>query len=182
MAPTFCCTPFCGLTALRSETEKVMRYTRIASPVGRLLLASDEAGLRHLSFENERRVKPEAEWKEDAGALRDAIQQLEGYWAGERTEFDLSLAPAGTEFQRRCWAELCRIPYGETISYGQLAQRIGNPKAVRAVGLANGANPIAIVIPCHRVIGSNGSLTGYGGGLEIKQKLLALEQKQLRLL
>jgi len=100
-----------------------------------------------------------------------------------RTEaFDLKLAPEGTQFQRNVWRELAEIPYGETISYGQLAQRIGNPRASRAVGLANGSNPIPIVIPCHRVIGSNGKLTGYGGGLAMKERLLALERRQLRLL
>ncbi len=114
--------------------------------------------------------------------MKEAASQLRSYFAGELQEFDLPLAPEGTPFQREVWEQLCRIPYGETISYGELARRIGNPKACRAVGLANGSNPISIVIPCHRVIGSNGKLTGYGGGLATKEKLLALEQKQLRLL
>ena len=114
--------------------------------------------------------------------MREAIRQLAAYFAGELEIFDLPLAPEGTPFQLAVWRRLNDIPYGETISYGELARRLGNPKASRAVGLANGANPIPIVIPCHRVIGSNGKLTGYGGGLPIKEKLLALERRQLRLL
>jgi methylated-DNA-[protein]-cysteine S-methyltransferase len=107
---------------------------------------------------------------------------LRAYFGGELEAFDLVLAPKGTPFQLSVWKKLCQIPFGETISYGELARRIGNPKACRAVGLANGSNPIAIIVPCHRVIGSNGKLTGYGGGLPIKEKLLALERRQLRLL
>jgi methylated-DNA-[protein]-cysteine S-methyltransferase len=110
------------------------------------------------------------------------MRQLRAYFAGELETFDLPLAPEGTPFQLEVWRRLCEIPYGETISYGELARRLGNPNASRAVGLANGANPIPIVIPCHRVIGSDGKLTGYGGGLPIKEKLLALERGQLRLL
>ncbi len=110
------------------------------------------------------------------------ITQLEEYLRGEREEFDLELAPRGTEFQLEVWRELQRIPYGTTISYAELAKRIGRPAAVRAVGAANGANPIPIIIPCHRVIGANGNLTGYGGGLDIKRALLALEQPQGTLL
>ena len=107
---------------------------------------------------------------------------MRAYFAGELEAFNLSLTPQGTPFQLRVWNQLCEIPYGETISYGELARRVGDPKAARAVGLANGSNPIAIIVPCHRVIGSNGKLTGYGGGLPIKEKLLALERKQLSLL
>jgi methylated-DNA-[protein]-cysteine S-methyltransferase len=109
------------------------------------------------------------------------VRQLGEYFRGERREFDLVLAPRGTDFQFAVWSELLRIPYGTTISYGALAQRIGKPAAVRAVGAANGANPIPIVIPCHRVIGANGTLTGYGGGLPIKRALLALEHPQRQL-
>ncbi|MBO0838982.1 MAG: methylated-DNA--[protein]-cysteine S-methyltransferase, partial [Actinobacteria bacterium] len=108
--------------------------------------------------------------------------QLDAYFAGELTEFSLPLAPAGTQFQRQVWAALQQIPYGQTWSYGQLAEKIGNPAAVRAVGLANGRNPIAVVIPCHRVIGADGSLTGYGGGLDRKRFLLDLEARAGRLL
>ena len=158
-------------------------FTRIESPLGPLLLACDEAGLREINFMNGRHsahLKPE--WREDARALKEPIRQLRAYFAGELEDFDLPLAPEGTQFQQKVWTELCEIPYGETRSYGELARRIGNPNACRAVGLANGSNPIPIIIPCHRVIGSNGKLTGYGGGLPIKEKLLALEKRQLRLL
>ncbi len=159
------------------------RYTQIESPLGPLLLAADDAGLRHIVFATEKRaVRPDAAWREDRKPLQETIRQLRTYFAGELESFDLPLAPEGTPFQLDVWKRLCDIPYGETISYGELARRIGNPNASRAVGLANGANPIPIVIPCHRVIGSNGKLTGYGGGLPIKEKLLALERRQLRLL
>lgn len=117
----------------------------------------------------------------DAGCRR-VIEQLTEYFAGSRRDFDLPLAPKGTEFQLACWNELQRIAYGDTISYSELARRIARPNAVRAVGAANGANPIPIIIPCHRVIGANGTLTGYGGGLHIKRALLALEQPQRTLL
>ena len=161
----------------------VVSYTTVESPVGRLLLAADDAGLRHLLFMKGRRaVRPDPTWREDRGPLEETIRQLRQYFSGESNGFDLRLAPEGTPFQREIWRRLCDIPYGETVSYGELARRMGNPKASRAVGLANGANPIAIVIPCHRVIGSNGQLTGYGGGLSIKKTLLALERRQLRLL
>jgi len=160
---------------------KQAAYTEIESPVGPLRLVSDESGLRRLEFLRGN-GRPEASWREDPGALKKSVQQLRSYFAGELEAFDLELAPEGTPFQLEVWRRLCDIPYGETISYGELAQRIGNPKASRAVGLANGSNPIAIIIPCHRVIGSNGKLTGYGGGLPIKEKLLALERRQLRLL
>jgi len=156
-------------------------WSRIDSPVGPLLLVHDEAGLRAIDFLNGRRnVTPDPSWVEDRTSLKRVINQLEAYFGGELEQFELQLAPEGTEFQKKVWNELCNIAYGETISYGELARRIGNSKASRAVGLANGTNPIPIIIPCHRVIGSNGKLTGYGGGLEIKQKLLALEQRQLR--
>ncbi len=132
--------------------------------------------------EGRQTVSPDATWREDRTPLHQTIQQLQAYFAGELEKFTLPLAPQGTPFQLKVWKQLCDIPYGETISYGELARRIGNPNASRAVGLANGSNPIPIVIPCHRVIGSNGKLTGYGGGLPIKEKLLALERRQLRLL
>lgn len=154
-----------------------MYYAWEDSPVGRLLIAADEQGLRHVLFaEGRSPVQPEAGWVEDTARLADAVAQLRAYFRGELRAFDLRLAPAGTPFQQRVWGELVRIPYGETISYGELARRVGNPNGSRAVGLANGANPISIVIPCHRVIGSNGTLTGYGGGLKNKEWLLALEK------
>lgn len=160
-----------------------MRFSEIQSPVGPLLLAADDAGLRQIIFMNGRdRAQPDPSWVPDPSAFAEATRQLHAYFAGELEQFDLPLAPEGTPFQQQVWRRLCEIPYGETISYGELARRIGNPKASRAVGLANGSNPIPIIIPCHRVIGSNGKLTGYGGGLPIKEKLLALERRQLRLL
>jgi methylated-DNA-[protein]-cysteine S-methyltransferase len=158
-------------------------FTQIESPIGPLLLAADEAGLREILFVNGRHpAKPESSWKPDRAPLQETIRQLQAYFAGELETFDLQLAPEGTPFQLGVWYHLCDIPYGKTISYGELASQIGNPKASRAVGHANGSNPIPIVIPCHRVIGSNGKLTGFGGGLPIKEKLLALERRQLRLL
>lgn len=158
-------------------------YTRMKSPVGNLLLAGDERGLRLVSFENSKRAAAvEPGWKPDGAPFVEAVRQLQEYFRGERKEFDLPLAPEGTDFQLNVWRSLRTIPYGDTISYAQLAQRIGNPKAVRAVGLANGCNPIPIIIPCHRVIGSDGSLTGFGGGLSNKRKLLDLESKQISLL
>jgi len=158
-------------------------YVQIDSPIGPLLLVGDEAGLHELWFvEGRRRKKPNPEWKENARPFAAAIEQLREYFAGEREEFDLPLVFDGTQFQLSVWRSLQKIPYGKTVSYLDLAKKIGNPKAVRAVGLANGCNPIPIIVPCHRVIGSDGSLTGFGGGLPTKQKLLALESRQLLLL
>ncbi|HEY1239287.1 MAG TPA: methylated-DNA--[protein]-cysteine S-methyltransferase [Bryobacteraceae bacterium] len=152
------------------------------SPVGNLLLAADESGLRALQFA-EGRTPPHVEtsWKHESRLVQEPMRQLRAFFAGELHRFDLPLAPQGTEFQRRVWDALLEIPFGETTSYGELARRLGNPTASRAVGLANGSNPIAIIIPCHRVIGSNGKLTGYGGGLPNKRWLLDFERNQLRL-
>jgi methylated-DNA-[protein]-cysteine S-methyltransferase len=145
--------------------------THHPSPVGDLLLLADDAGLRGLFMAPHPPVAAEP-----AGApFAAAREQLDAYFAGALTAFDLPLAPRGTPFQRRVWAELGKIPYGETVSYAQLAARLGAPRAVRAVGLANGRNPLSIVVPCHRVIGADGSLVGYGGGLERKRALLELE-------
>jgi len=158
-------------------------YTHIESPVGRLLLAGNPDGLRSVSFAVSKRAEtPQENWTEDKAAFPEVIRQLRAYFAAELRDFDLPLAMDGTQFQLRVWRALQEIPYGGTTSYGQLAAKIGNPKAMRAVGLANGRNPIPIIVPCHRVLGSDGSLTGFGGGLENKQKLLALEKGQLRLL
>jgi methylated-DNA-[protein]-cysteine S-methyltransferase len=154
----------------------------MASPIGKLLLAADDSGLRHIIFENGRETAvPPPHWRESATPLGETIRQLQAWFAGELRDFDLPLAPQGPAFHQRVWRELCNIPYGGTISYGEIARRIGSPNAFRAVGRANGANPIPIVIPCHRVIGSNGKLTGYGGGLPRKEFLLALEHKQMPL-
>ena len=165
------------------HTKHETSYTFMKSPVGTLLLAANHEALCSISFPSEGRpATPDEHWKEDEQALRKTIEQLLAYFAGELETFDLPLAPEGTAFQQKVWKELCQIWYGQTVSYGELARRIGNDKASRAVGLANGSNPIPIIIPCHRVIGSNGKLTGYGGGLPIKEKLLALERRQLTLL
>jgi len=126
------------------------------------------------------RETPAASNGEATAALDAAAAQLREYLAGERTDFDLPLRPIGNEFEQAVWAELLRIPYGETTSYGEIARRIGHPGSARAVGRANGRNPIAIVVPCHRVIGSDGSLTGYGGGLDLKRALLTLEAETAR--
>jgi methylated-DNA-[protein]-cysteine S-methyltransferase len=158
----------------------LISYTTIESPVGPLLLSGDELGLRGVSFESSRRsTRFEPDWKPDREPFAEVIRQLQDYFRGELKEFDVRVSLEGTAFQLGVWNTLRTIPYGETISYAQLAERIGKPKAVRAVGLANGSNPIPIIIPCHRVIGSDGSLTGFGGGLPNKKKLLALESRQM---
>jgi methylated-DNA-[protein]-cysteine S-methyltransferase len=152
-------------------------YCYLESPVGRLLVAGDEEGLRFISFmKGKHRITPEIDWREDRSYLGEAIRQLDLYFEGRLRQFTLKLAPHGTPFQLDVLRALQEVPYGETISYGELAQRIGRPKASRAVGAANARNPLPIVIPCHRVIGSDGSLVGFGGGLEIKRKLLDLER------
>ncbi len=166
-----------------AEKVSVVFYTTFESPVGPLLLAGDANALRRVSFESSKhRATLPPDSKEDEAPFAEVIHQLQAYFRGELRKFDLPLSMEGTEFQRRVWNALREIPYGETISYLQLAQRIGNPRAVRAVGLANGSNPIPIIVPCHRVIGSDGSLTGFGGGISTKKKLLELESKQLTLL
>jgi methylated-DNA-[protein]-cysteine S-methyltransferase len=146
------------------------------SPVGRLLLSSDGSSLIGVRFPDRRAAATPAERTEPADAvLRAACEQLTDYFAGRRQVFDLPLKPLGSEFQVRVWAELSRIPFGETMSYGELATRLGDKGASRAVGLANNRNPIPIIIPCHRVIGADGSMVGFGGGLERKQWLLRHE-------
>ena len=155
-------------------------YTRIESPIEPLLLASDGESLTSLFMVTQRHGPFFSEsWKRDDNAkpFAEARRQMEAYFAGELTEFDLPLNMTGTEFQKTVWRELLNIPFGVTISYGELAERVGNPSASRAVGAANGRNPISIIVPCHRVIGSNGKLTGYGGGIERKEWLLAHESK-----
>lgn len=152
-------------------------YTTIPSPLGEILLVRNEQGLTHLNFQEGTHPLPvDPAWRQDNGAFRDTIAQLEAYFAGELREFALPLAPQGTPFQLAVWQALQTIPYGRTLTYSQLAQQIGKPKAVRAVGAANGRNPIPLIIPCHRVIGADGSLIGYGGGLPIKEALLNLEK------
>jgi methylated-DNA-[protein]-cysteine S-methyltransferase len=154
-----------------------MWFSEIDSPVGPMRLATDGAGLRRIDFLDGRadRRAP-ADWIRDDAAFAGVIEQLRAYFAGALRDFTAPLAPQGTSFQQDVWLRLRDIPYGETISYSELAMRVGNPRAFRAVGLANGQNPIPILIPCHRVIGKDGTLVGYGGGLHIKEKLLALER------
>jgi len=154
-----------------------MNYRYMNSPIGEILVAGDSEGLKYVGFPGGKgRVEPEASWRLDEKGFDDVIGQLNEYFAGTRTEFDLKLAPSGTPFQRAVLEALQQIPYGETRSYGEIAARVGRPTAVRAVGAANGRNPLPIIIPCHRVIGSNGSLTGFGGGLPTKRFLLDLER------
>lgn len=160
-------------------------YTQIDdSPVGPLLLAGDQKALHVLAFGTGSRPREiDASWQPDVkGVLGPIRKELDQYFAGRLKKFSTPVAFNGTQFQTTVWQELRRIPYGETISYLELAKRIKNPAAVRAVGMANGANPIAIIVPCHRVIGSNGSLTGFGGGLPTKRALLELEKGQRTLL
>jgi methylated-DNA-[protein]-cysteine S-methyltransferase len=156
----------------------MIHYRTIDSPIGPLALAGRGQLLTNLRMVNQTYEPNRTNWVPDDRAFPDAVQQLEAYFAGERTDFDLELSLAGSEFQRRVWQALPTIPYGETRSYGEIAEQIGASGAARAVGLANGRNPIAIIVPCHRVIGASGSLTGYGGGLERKQSLLELERRR----
>lgn len=153
-------------------------YCYCPSPIGDLLLAGDGTNLQIVGFpEGKARTRHEEDWIFDDEKFMRAKQQLTAYFAGELQEFDIALAPEGTQFQQSVWKALSTIPYGKTCSYGDIAHQIGKPKASRAVGAANGKNPIPIIIPCHRVIGSTGKLTGFGGGLDAKQSLLGLEQQ-----
>lgn len=152
----------------------------LPSPVGELILVGDAAqeSLLGLWICGEKHAPPaDPLWRHDDRAFPTARRQLQEYFAGERITFTLNLAPSGTPFQMRVWDALCAIPYGVTITYGEQAKRIGNPKASRAVGLANGRNPLSLIVPCHRVIGANGALTGYGGGLATKRWLLDHEAR-----
>ena len=154
-------------------------YRYHQTPVGTLLLASDGEYLQLLGFPTgAMKRRHDSDWEKNDEPFKAVIKQLDEYFDGSRQDFDLPLRPQGTEFQRRVWQALQQIPYGETRSYGELAKYVGNPKASRAVGAANGINPIPVIIPCHRVIGSNGKLTGFGGGLETKAFLLNLEAKR----
>lgn len=160
-----------------------MKYCYLDTPIGDLLLAGDEQGLSLVGFpQGAMRREPEPGWVLDESPFAKACGQLREYFAGQRKSFDLPLNLTGTEFQVRVLEELQRIPYGETVSYSDIAERIGRPTATRAVGAANGRNPIPIIVPCHRVIGRSGSLTGFGGGLETKAALLRLEAENSGLL
>lgn len=150
-----------------------MTYTTIDSPIGPLTLVRDDAGLTGVYMPGHRPAPDEATFGErDDTAFADAVEQFGEYWSGERTRFTLPLSPAGTEFQQRVWQALREVPYGETRTYRWIAETIGQPTAVRAVGLANSRNPLSIVVPCHRVVGASGALTGYAGGVERKRFLL----------
>lgn len=156
----------------------MIRYTNISTTLGNVYATLGADGLTGIYFEGGRHAPPIAtEWREDAGAkpFRALAAQLREYLAGERRAFDLALAPQGTAFQMRVWSEIARIPFGKTLTYTELAARAGAPDAMRAAGAATGRNPLSIVVPCHRVLGSDGTLTGYAGGLERKRRLLEIE-------
>jgi methylated-DNA-[protein]-cysteine S-methyltransferase len=155
-----------------------IHFRTIDSPVGLLTLAGRDGRLAHLRMVGQTHEPSRAGWKHDDKVVGDAVEQLEAYFAGDLTTFEVELDLFGTAFQRRVWAALRTILYGETRSYGEIATQIGAPGASRAVGLANGRNPVGIIVPCHRVIGANGSLTGYGGGLDRKRALLELEKQR----
>lgn len=180
-----------GVRFLDLDRAARRRYTVVDSRIGELLLTGDGRALTGIEFDlgggagplqrasPAARVRPD--WVADRAPLAAAVEQLLAYLDGELTVFDLPVATAGSDFQRRVWELLADIPYGQTTSYGRLAARLGRPSASRAVGLANGRNPIPIVLPCHRVVGASGALTGYGGGLDRKRWLLDLEQRRARL-
>lgn len=159
----------------------MIHYRTIDSAVGPLTLAGHDSILTNLRMVDQTHEPSRIGWAPNPRAFNEAVEQLGAYFAGELTEFDVETQLQGTEFQRRVWKALLTIPYGETRSYGQIAEQVGAPGSARAVGLANGHNPIAIVVPCHRVIGADGSLTGYGGGLERKRTLLELERQRAEL-
>jgi len=152
-------------------------YTIMNSPLGRILVARNADGLTRINFQDgTEAISPQAGWREQAAALVNATAQLEAYFRGELRQFEIPLAPEGTAFQRQVWQAMKAIPYGQTITYAELARQVGRPQAARAVGGASSRNPLPVVVPCHRVVGSDGSLTGYAGGLHLKQALLDLER------
>ncbi len=168
-------------SAKGATVSAISYYTRLPSPLGPLLLVGTGDALTQVWLPSGRdRRDPDPDWIEAKAPFAEPSRQLDAYFAGTLRRFDLRLAPAGTPFQQTVWRALCDIPYGETVSYGELARRIGRPAAMRAVGAANGQNPLAIVVPCHRVIGSDGRLVGYGGGLPAKVALLELEGRASR--
>ena len=170
------------------STPNGPRYTEMESSIGTLVLAGDAEGGRLTGLRliwlpgGSGTFRPGPDWVKDAKPFGEVIRQLRDYFSGRRAEFDLPLTPEGTPFQQEVWRAVAAIPYGETRSYGDIARQIGRADAVRAVGAANGQNPLPIVIPCHRVVGSDGRLTGYGGGLPLKKRLLALESRQRSLI
>jgi methylated-DNA-[protein]-cysteine S-methyltransferase len=156
----------------------MINYRTIDSPIGPLTLAGRDSALTNLRMVDQTYEPSRADWTRDDNVFADAVEQLNAYFAGELTDFDLELDLQGTAFQQRVWEALLTIPYGETRSYGEIAEQVGAPGSARAVGLANGHNPIAIIVPCHRVIGATGKLTGYGGGIDRKLTLLELEKSR----
>jgi methylated-DNA-[protein]-cysteine S-methyltransferase len=158
----------------------MIHYTEYESPLGKLLLAATDRGLCGLYFEEHKYFKGTQGWQRDDGhpRLRNAARQLDEYFTGRRKEFDIALDMPGTAFQRAVWNELSQLPFGATATYQAIAQRIANPKAIRAAGTAIGRNPVSIIVPCHRVVGTSGSLSGYAGGLERKRYLLAHEEQR----
>src|SRR5512145_62306 len=168
-------------TTFTDRRKTKMYYHIIEAPIGPILLAGDEEGLKHLIFlKDKEQFRIPDGWIENGEFFRDISGQLEAYFSGKLKSFDVKLAAEGTEFQKSVWNALCEIPLGETRTYKDIAVSIGNPKAYRAVGLANNRNPIAIIVPCHRVIGADGKLTGYASGLDIKEFLLKLEKNNLK--
>jgi methylated-DNA-[protein]-cysteine S-methyltransferase len=158
-----------------------VRYSVVDTPIGELVLSGGDQALTGIAFSDSHKAPAiDSSWSRDDAAFREVSRQLRAYFAGELKQFELELAPRGTPFQQRVWQALLAIPYGATRTYAAVAERLGDPRATRAVGLANGRNPIPIVIPCHRVIGADGGLTGYGGGIERKQWLLAHEGLEAR--
>jgi methylated-DNA-[protein]-cysteine S-methyltransferase len=160
---------------------ETVHYSLMESPVGSLLIGATPRGLRYLLFHRGELPQPAKNevWVESSAELRIYEDQLRAYFRGDLREFSFDLDLIGTDFQKKCWNALCEIPYGQTCCYAELAEKVERPRAFRAVGQANHRNPVAIVVPCHRVVGANGTLTGYGGGLEVKEKLLKLEGARL---
>jgi methylated-DNA-[protein]-cysteine S-methyltransferase len=166
----------------RPAAPSGLHHTTLATPIGELLLLGDRHGLHGLYMQDgPRPIGVAREWEPDVAPFADAISQLDEYFAAKRVSFELPLVMHGTPFERRVWGALQGIPYGTTVSYGEIARAIGHPSASRAVGLANGRNPISVIVPCHRVIGADGGLTGYGGGLSRKRILLELESGAITL-
>lgn len=156
-----------------------LSYRVVDSPLGPLTLAGVGETLMHVRMSAQAHEPDRSSWQYDGRAFADTVEQLSAYFAGDLMEFDVDLALSGTDFQRRVWSALRTIPYGQTCSYGQIAEQIGSPGGSRAVGLANGRNPVAIIVPCHRVIGAGGAMTGYGGGIDRKRALLDLERSRV---
>lgn len=166
------------MTALMPSTAATDRYSILPTPIGELLLRGDGEALTRVDFVDGRdAVPPRADWVCDDAAFAGAREQLSAYFAGELTQFELTLQTGGTPFQTRVWDALQEVPYGQRTTYGAIAAQLGNPRAGRAVGLANGRNPISIIIPCHRLVGADGSLVKYGGGMHRKEWLLAMEAR-----